>query len=67
MEIFIFIAVVVLVVVALLWRSRSGVSRDVDAPLQGVPADGRNKFTTKGHIGGFHGTGDGDAGGGAGT
>jgi hypothetical protein len=66
-EVFLFIGVVLVVAVALLWRSRAGVSRDVDAPLQGVPADGRNKFTTRGQMGAFHGTGDGDAGGGAGT
>lgn len=66
MEVFFFVGFVFAVVVALVWRSRSGTSRDVDAPIQGVPNDLRNKFTSRGQGGGFHGTGDGDAGGGGG-
>jgi hypothetical protein len=67
MEIFAFIGVVVAVVVFLLWRSGAGVSRDVDAPIQGMPNDLRNKYSAPGSGGGFYGGGDGDAGGGAGT
>jgi hypothetical protein len=66
-EIFLLIAVVFAVAVFLLWRSRSGVSRDVDAAIQGVPNDLRNKYTARGAGGGFYGGGDGDASGGAGT
>lgn len=66
MEVFAFIGVVVAVVVFILWRSRAG-TRDVDAPIQGVPNDLRNKYSVPGSGGGFYGGGDGDAGGGAGT
>jgi hypothetical protein len=67
MEIFAFIAVILAIVVALLWRSRSGVTRDPDSAMQGVPNDLRNKFgNNTGYIGGFGGGGDGDAGGGGG-
>jgi hypothetical protein len=68
MEIFLFIGVVIAIPVVLYWRSRRGASRAVDDAIQGVPHDGRNKFgNSPGYVGGFHGGGDGDAGGGGGT
>ena len=68
MEILLFFAVLILIPMALYWRSRRGVSRSVDDPIQGVAHDGRNKFTNSaGYVGGFYGGGDGDAGGGVGT
>ena len=67
MEIFLFIGVVIAIPILLYWRSRRGMTRGVDDPIQGVPNDGRNKFTnSSGYVGGFYGGGDGDAGGGGG-
>jgi hypothetical protein len=67
-EIFVFIGVVIAIPIILYWRSRRGISRGVDDPIQSVAHDGRNKFgNASGYVGGFHGAGDGDAGGGGGT
>lgn len=63
-----FMGILIAIPMALYWQSRRGISRGVDDPIQGVPNDLRNKFTSStGYMGGFGGGGDGDAGGGGGV
>jgi hypothetical protein len=51
---FVLVGIALAIVVALLGRSRSRVSRDVDSPIQGEPDDLQNKFSTHGYVGGPH-------------